>query len=393
MNNHNTIYQYKDDLPIKTIKKTREKLASLDMIATESWLQVGDNIFSVHLNIIGTTITSNGKGCTKELTLASAYGELIERISLLLPYRVSPFYHLFYDLVGSEEKYNNLFSTLNFEKWLNSDDATHFFASMKKQITNCEFADANNISDEKIKDIWIKREDSCKSYSIAAIFSEIGVSNSGEKLVFKKPMLLPYAILDYYYGSNGMCAGNTKEESITQGICEIIERYIQRKIILGMYTENFDITQDCIKKYTNVATIFKIMQDNEYEMKIVECVTEFNISVVAVIVTRKDGAYYVSFGCHPDIFVGVERAINELLQGYCLETIEEAFNDNYVMNMNMVEAQTNYLNLLKFGMGIYPASFILGSFNLKEISLVQVKKSNNELLINLVKNITKKGSL
>ena len=57
MNNHNTIYQYKDDLPIKTIKKTREKLASLDMIATESWLQVGDNIFSVHLNIIGTTIT------------------------------------------------------------------------------------------------------------------------------------------------------------------------------------------------------------------------------------------------------------------------------------------------------------------------------------------------
>ncbi len=76
MNNHNTIYQYKDDLPIKTIKKTREKLASLDMIATESWLQVGDNIFSVHLNIIGTTITSNGKGCTKELTLASAYGEL-----------------------------------------------------------------------------------------------------------------------------------------------------------------------------------------------------------------------------------------------------------------------------------------------------------------------------
>jgi hypothetical protein len=67
MNNHNTIYQYKDDLPIKTIKKTREKLASLDMIATESWLQVGDNIFSVHLNIIGTTITSNGKVSDGEL--------------------------------------------------------------------------------------------------------------------------------------------------------------------------------------------------------------------------------------------------------------------------------------------------------------------------------------
>ncbi len=91
------LLKYKDVEPVKTISNARNKLALLGIVAQESWSKVGENVYSVHLAVLGTTITANGKGCTKELTLASAYGELIERLSFLLPFRVSPFFQLFYE--------------------------------------------------------------------------------------------------------------------------------------------------------------------------------------------------------------------------------------------------------------------------------------------------------
>lgn len=82
------INRYKDKLPSATIRHTRDTLASHGIFATETWNNVGNQIYSVHLSVPNTTITSNGKGCNKEFALASAYGELIERLSFLLPFRM-----------------------------------------------------------------------------------------------------------------------------------------------------------------------------------------------------------------------------------------------------------------------------------------------------------------
>lgn len=92
-------YSFKDTKPIQTIETVRSQLASLGIMAQESWKNVGEDVFSVHLAIFDSTLTANGKGSTKELALASAYGELAERLSFLLPVRVSPFYHRFYNSI------------------------------------------------------------------------------------------------------------------------------------------------------------------------------------------------------------------------------------------------------------------------------------------------------
>ena len=43
---------------------------------------------------------------------------------------------------------------------------------------------------------------------------------------------LPERVLRDAVGTNGMCAGNTATEAIIQGLCEIFERYVLKKILV-----------------------------------------------------------------------------------------------------------------------------------------------------------------
>lgn len=94
----------------------------MEFFATETWNNVGNQIYSVHLSVPNTTITSNGKGCNKEFALASAYGELIERLSFLLPFRMSAFYMLFYEKlkenIGNIRQDSDQLKSLDFKEWL-----------------------------------------------------------------------------------------------------------------------------------------------------------------------------------------------------------------------------------------------------------------------------------
>ena len=72
----------KDVSPRETIFKIREILNSLCILTKEKWKEKTiDGIFSVRLELLNTQIGTNGKGTTAEYALASAYAELIERMS------------------------------------------------------------------------------------------------------------------------------------------------------------------------------------------------------------------------------------------------------------------------------------------------------------------------
>lgn len=86
-----------------------------------------------------------------------------------------------------------------------------------------------------------------------------------------------------------MCAGNSDEEALIQGICEIIERYVQKRILLGCDDHLYDITQSCIDNYTNISRVKEILKDNGYYIRILECPTVFDIPVVIAILQKKMG--------------------------------------------------------------------------------------------------------
>lgn len=70
-----------------------------------------------------------------------------------------------------------------------------------------------------------------------------------EPIIYKNlngdEICLPSLFCDLYYGSNGLAAGNTKYEkygAITQALCEVMERYVVKKVIQHELKQCSDIT-------------------------------------------------------------------------------------------------------------------------------------------------------
>lgn len=82
--------KYKDELPINTINKIRNILSGLGILTIETgWRNSAEGFYSVTIMIQNTNLTTNGKGTTYEYALASAYGELMERLQNQSFYKLS----------------------------------------------------------------------------------------------------------------------------------------------------------------------------------------------------------------------------------------------------------------------------------------------------------------
>lgn len=377
MNQDVISYKYKDEAPLQTINKVRNCLAVKNILATESWNHVGNNAYSVNLFIPNTQITANGKGISTDLALASAYGELVERLSLLLPFRVSPFYSIFYkNLFAQQSDDFDLFYETDFKQWLSSAEADCFFGQLSRSYT-----------EDNYKEFWGNRYNGSLEFKISSKFSEFVFKENDSSI----DISLPMSIVDYYYGSNGMCAGNTPEEALVQGISEIIERYVQKKIIRGQYIQCYDITRAYLAEAKELENTIQELMDKNYTLTLIECVSELPMPVICAILKKQNGEYYVSFGCHPCIRIGAERAITELLQGYNLQTLDFAFSDQYLIQNEKTFSYENYMNLVKFGKGAYPIGFINAKYPTKKVDMAECVQSNKQLLQTIYTALSKAG--
>ena len=83
----------KENDPLKTVEKIRTILTELNILTTETWTtpflssKPEPHSFSVRVDAPTYGIGTNGKGSTRTYTLASAYGEFMERLQnlILLP--------------------------------------------------------------------------------------------------------------------------------------------------------------------------------------------------------------------------------------------------------------------------------------------------------------------
>ena len=70
----------KDREPIDTIRISTEYLQSKKIFFIEEWHENNSGLYSVSVKIPGTGFSVNGKGINRELALASAHGEMQERL-------------------------------------------------------------------------------------------------------------------------------------------------------------------------------------------------------------------------------------------------------------------------------------------------------------------------
>ena len=198
---------------MNTINKIRNILNNLGIFPVETgWQNSAESFYSVNLMVQNTNITTNGKGTTYEYALASGYGELMERLQNQSFFRLnadlSPEalqYKGFY--YAPDEKYMSINDVLNSgEDWINIQ---------MSRITS-------NIDKRELLEKWklVSYEDAPSDF----------VTLPYKNLQTGGKSYIPIKMISKMYMSNGMCAGNTMAEALVQGVSEIFERYVNKKI-------------------------------------------------------------------------------------------------------------------------------------------------------------------
>ncbi|MBQ3420533.1 MAG: YcaO-like family protein [Romboutsia sp.] len=329
----------KECSPDETISKVENILNNLGIKTVSEWNNALEHHHSLNLRIEGTNLFTNGKGTTKEYALASAYGEMMERVqtmslfrfNLQYPEEVMNYGGYAYapdeikisvnDIDKDERKLLNVFNNKRMDKNM---------AEKLSLIENCQY---------------IHKEKNEYIYFIPFL-----------DIVNDDKVFFPIKMVDLINGSNGMCAGNTYDEALVQGLSEILERY-SNKIIVQKRLTPPNISLEYIKE--NCDTAYKMItaiEEKGYDVVIKDCSLGKGYPVAAAIIKDKDkGRFFVKFGSQPNMDIAIERCLTETFQGRNLENINW-FRDYFYSYDTKFETQ-NLSDILHSGDGFYPYEF------------------------------------
>ena len=292
--------RYKEVLPEKTVEKLKGLLKQLGIEVEEKWIDASSvGTYSLRVCVKGTNIGQNGKGMTKEFAMASGYAEFFERFQngmfrfrLEKPTKELPFTY------APDER------TLSIEELMNKEN------SFLDNIVEAN-GHGKDTKEEQIKyikhvlnqdTILVEKED----YLSLPYYS---VKNSNITYV-------PERLFSYTCNSNGMCAGNSKEEALIEGLSEIFERYagieiFKRKLTLPEIPESY------IDKFPKVKQMVEKLKKNEkYYFRLVDCSFGGKYPVAGLyIIDKNTGKFGFKLGAHPDYGIAMERCFTEASQG------------------------------------------------------------------------------
>lgn len=290
-------FKYKDSSPEDTIKHCKDILDKLNFSIYEEDKKSSDHLFSVFLYEKTLGYSSNGKGSTLEFARASAYAEFLERLQNILFLKdwnlTSQNSFLFYpDEVAKPwniiKEYPDLLADLSFQ----------FELGNNRKPTN----------DDELLAFYRARFDNSQEIYCANMYS-----------LKKGEMLFPFEILKDLVYTTGMCAGNTPEEAISQGLSEIFERWVSYFIIMNNLTPPI-VDSDFIKnnypqQYQQIKEIESLNPD--FSISVIDCSLGLEVPVVGILLLdKKQHRFRVQYGAHIRFDIALERCLTELLQGY-----------------------------------------------------------------------------
>ncbi len=381
--------KYKDDLPANTIGRIKKILNDLGIDTVEKWFEPVNGLFSLQIIIKGTGIKTNGKGTAPEYALASAYAEFIERLqNLALINYASPeirdykgFYH------APDEKRVTLEDIENA-----SDGSLKVFLPMlleEKGSIVSEFMrqwfDSTPFPAQKIS--ILRKFKFYASEGDPPCFTAVPFYNVNDGNIH----YVPSQLISLAYGSNGMCAGNTPEEAIIQGISEALERHVNLEIIKKNIVPPTIPSEYIEKQFPEIHnTITGIEQKGNYKLVFKDCSLEQNFPVTALIIAdSKKQRYFVKFGAHPVLEIAMERCLTEMFQCRDINLNNEMPGFKYYKETGH---PANIMKILRNGYGYYPAKIFSQSFSYEFTEFKDVRKlSNREQLHYLTGLLSKKG--
>src|SRR5574344_1420446 len=185
------------------------------------------NSFSVNLSFEGANnyIFSNGKGSLSQSSLASAYGEFIERLQTNL---------YFNDYYLDNRKF--------FKDQKEFDLSDDFLSDELKNYYNFEDIQAEDFLD-------------FNSNSFDKIISLPFINQTTKDIEY-----FPINLLINLYASNGLSTGNSPNEAKVQALSEIFERYVKLKVIKeGLALPEFP--KEVLDSYSKISEDIKALEE------------------------------------------------------------------------------------------------------------------------------------
>jgi ribosomal protein S12 methylthiotransferase accessory factor len=362
----------KDSDPISTVNHIRGILGKLGILTKERWTEDVKGFYSVNIRIVDTNIFANGKGTTCAFALASAYGEMMERLQNFafvgrrISRRAFEYGGFCYAPDEKNRKISGILSTD--ELWM-GDYIPH--ASLKQERKD-------------VLGIWhdIDEFGGCNGF----------LSVPYRNIINGDIYYIPEIMIKTMHGSNGMCAGNTKEEALLQGISELIERLVQSIIMFDNITPP-TIPESYIKeKYPNIYNLISSLKSKgNFEIIVKDCSLGKGFPVAGIIFLDKSlHSYYVRFGAHPVFEIAVERSLTELMQGRNLKDREKWLSRFSYIN----KEESDFKNLWDIGIngvGYYPQSLFYEEYSYEFTQAKELKSYDNKEMLSYLINLLHKN--
>ncbi len=342
----------KDSSPKNTIKQIKKILRKNNIKTKEYRVKnINKSFFSVRIEIKGFyNMGTNGKGITPTLARASGYAELMERIQSRILINN-------YFLNKRNDLFNFYDECLNDDIFKNSDLINSFFSitNYKKLFTNHD------------------------KYKVLDVYKDV---------VNNKDCYLPTKLIYLTSSSNGLCAGNNYYEAVNQGMAEIFERYIYKKILFDNLLLIDVKIDDSLPIYKKIVDLEK----NGYTIRIKDCSNDV-LPVIGVLII-KDDKYLFTLGSDCDLNIAIQRCLTETFQGLSdynqINKKMKSIHNNYD-KLTEDEKYVNWLQCYASNNGIHPQN-IFSTENVKNYKDLKIFKSlptNKEVFDYMIKIIKK----
>lgn len=315
------IKKFKADSPEHTVEKIRDKIAQLGIPIREIPLGDGKMFFSCRITITrddDSSIGTNGKGMNESYARASGYAEFMERLQNRAiiypnPANINAPCRFFPD----EKDYS----------WTHSDAEANIKKFVPRVFTSGIGLNAHRVEGKALPFYHV---------------------NSGETIEF------PYSLIRWINGSNGMCAGNIREEALIQGFNEIFERYCIQEMYLRKITppdiplSEFEGTE-ILRRLEYVRDVYGM----DFRVKDISLGEGF--PVLGLLLYNPDKTkYIVHLGADLNARVALERCFTEIFQGYTAETLRF---ENDVNDCEKLDLFNEFKRSLMHGRGRQYSSF------------------------------------
>lgn len=290
--------QFKDNTPENTVARIKEILASHGIEAEECWFETSvPYCYALSVYIKGTTFSVNGKGLSRSFALASAYGELMERLQLGYIYTPG----IQKDGVNSYVK--NSLTKVSMDQLLSDHGSWYeLLARRLRQFTGIT---------KSPRDILSQYADTNGNLDAVSYFC----------LTQNTPAYYPNELRGRAYGSNGCAAGNSPEEALVQAISEIVERHHMIQIIDGGISLP-DIPEEVLQGCATAYQIITFIRQQGYRVTVKDCSLGKKFPVVCLyIIDERTGRYHTHLGAYPVFEIALERALTESFQGKDIHNI------------------------------------------------------------------------